>query len=154
MGFLTNVPLHPYCPRRVGVHLEHPPHVPRESPLHALKRAHHRHPAITWLGGRFSFWMQSWSTEQQLNGILEIKSHIWCNSEDKDSAFNLSFCMPPHKYGNSFFHWKYAFGQWWNRWLMKRQRPPVADDEAALCSSEASGHWQCAQQHNMKTLLQ
>lgn len=28
-----------------GVHLEHPPRVTRESPLHALKRAQHRHPS-------------------------------------------------------------------------------------------------------------
>lgn len=66
MRFLVNMALHPDCPRRGRVHLEHPPRVTRESSLHALKCAQHSHPSHYVTTRAFQF----------LNAELEHGTHL------------------------------------------------------------------------------
>lgn len=63
---------------QTGVHLEHPPHVKKESPLHALKRAQHHHSSYYVTTRAFQF----------LDGKLEHGTHLM---QLRGKIFNISY---------------------------------------------------------------
>lgn len=130
MGFLANAPLHPCCPRRGGgggctwnilpVFQEKLP-CTRSSVLTTAIQLLRDWEGVSVSGCRAGAQNSSWTEFWKLKVTFDATPR-----RKIQHLIRISICRPTN---NGFFHWKYGFGQWWNRWLWNR-----ADEKAAASS--------------------